>query len=120
MGRRRYHLLKPNKSSVRPIAHLFVDVESKLIPIDEKQTEHRLWFGWTCYWLRRPSEAHDTIRYDRFTDLASFWDIVESRSYPKRPLYLVSHNVNYDFGVLDAFGSMEQRGYTLTQIYLSG
>lgn len=120
MGHRRYHLLRPNKSTVRPIAHLFVDVESKLIPLDEKETEHRLWFGWACFWERRPSNPNDTIIYERFADLDTFWDIVEHRTYHKRPLYLVSHNVNYDFGVLDAFGALEKREYTLTQIYLAG
>jgi len=120
MGHRRYHLLRPNKSTVRPIAHLFVDVESRLVPVTDRQTNHVLWFGWTCFWERRPTKASDTVIYWRFATIEDFWDIVERRTYRKRPLYLVSHNVNYDFGVLDAFGNLEQRGYTLTQIYLAG
>jgi len=116
---RRYHLLRPNKSSSRPESHLFVDVESRLVPISETETEHRLWFGWTCFWRRRTDRDTDTIEYERFTTVPEFWAIVERRIRKGHSLYLVSHNVNYDFGVLDVFENLETRGYELGSIYLS-
>jgi len=117
---RRYHVLKTNHEASRPVHHLFVDVESRLELVSDGTTVHRLWFGWCCYWRRREGEVPDTLRTARFTTPGEFWDWCLQYSRDKAPLHLVSHNVNYDFAVLDLFAQMQVRGWTMSQIYLGG
>lgn len=120
MTNKRYHILKKNHANVRPVEHLFVDVESRLVAQDDCTTVHKLWFGWTCYWRRRPDGEPDQVIYERFKTVAAFWDIVIKRCQRKRPLNLVAHNVNYDFGVLNIFDELTARDFELQHIYLAG
>jgi len=60
------------------------------------------------------------VVYERFHTIDAFWDIVIKRCTRKRPLNLVAHNVNYDFGVLDIFEQLTARGFELQHIYLAG
>ena len=102
-SQRRYHILRGNAASQRPTSQLFVDIESRLIPLDEIHTEHRLWFGWALYWERRPEGIRDTLNEHRFTNVRAFWDIVDGYVHDRHPLYLICHNVNYDLGVMSCF-----------------
>ena len=117
---RRWHQLRPNKDTTRPTRHLFVDVESRLIPRDDGKTEHRLILGWCCYWLRRTDGKADQLTYARFDTIDAFWDLVTTRLKPKDPLYLVAHNVQYDLGVLQGFDRLAARGYEMRSLYLGG
>jgi len=115
---RRWHKLAENKASDRPIDHLFVDIESKLVPVDDLRTEHKLWFGWACYWRRRPDHKQDTLQWHRFATATDFWSFALSKIRPQNPLYLVSHNTSYDFGILGIFEQLEQADFQLYSVYL--
>jgi len=117
---RHWHMLVPNRSGSRPQRHLFVDVESHLIDRGADITEHRLRFGWCCYWRRRHGSAPDQLAYVRFDSLAEFWDLVASRLMRTKPLYLIAHNVQYDLGVLCALSELKARGYRLRSLYFGG
>lgn len=114
------HYLKQNKAQQRPTRHLFVDVESRLLPKDDERTDHVLWFGWACYWRRRPSEERESIEWLRFETLDELWEWVTSKTKSREPLYLISHNVSYDFGVLRIFDSLEARDFVLSSFWTSG
>jgi len=116
--KRCWHVLKANKSNTKPVCHLFVDVESHVDDIDDVEAEHTLWFGWAAYWRRRPEREKDTLVYRRFTSIAQFWEIALSYVQPKMPLYMVSHNVNYDFAILKIFEHLEAAGFEMYSIYL--
>jgi len=118
--KRFWHNLRGNKSSMRPVRHLFVDVESRLIDAGEGKVGHVLWFGYCAYWRRRPDHDSDTLRYLRFDTVSEFWSIVFDLAKDKTALYLVSHNTAYDFGVLHIFPNLEADGFKLTSIYLGG
>lgn len=118
MTNRCWHLLRTNKSATRPTRHLFVDVESRLVPREEDIVEHQLRFGWCCYWLRRTDDKQDQEAYTRFGNAPEFWALVTSRLKKKDPLYIVAHNVQYDFGVLGAFTELKARGFRLRSLYL--
>jgi len=120
MQQRKYHVLRKIKANTRPVNHLFIDVESRLVKVSETETEHRLWFGWMVHWKRQPEGQEAGIDYRRFTTVNEFWDLTTDWVSANHPLYLVSHNVNYDFGVLDIFDQLEDRAYTLSNIYLGG
>jgi len=93
-------------------------VESHVDDVDDVEAEHTLWFGWAAYWRRRPEREKDTLVYRRFTSIEQFWGITLSYVQPKMPLYLVSHNVNYDFAILKIFDQLEAEGFEMYSIYL--
>lgn len=115
---RRWHVLKRNKAAQRPMQHLFADIESHVGTMDKPEQKHSLWFGWCCYWRRRPERDRDTIVYSRFTTAAQFWQIVLSHVQEKMPLYLVAHNTSYDFGVMQIFEHLELAGFEMYSVYL--
>jgi len=114
------HVIKANHSNQRPTRMLFVDIESRLEPMDEKRTEHRLWFGYALFWRRRPTRKKDTLLWYRFDDTQAFWELVASRTHTREPLYLIAHNVAYDFGVLRMFDHLPDQGFRLGSFYTSG
>ena len=118
MKPRRWHVLQGNSDTSRPSDHVFLDIESRLHKINDHDTEHRLWFGWACYWRRRPDKAGDTLEWFRFTKAGDLWAFVLGKVRPKNPLYLVSHNTAYDFGILDIFKHLEGAEFDLTSVYL--
>ncbi len=114
------HYLKRNRATQRPARHLFVDVESRLLPVDETRTDHELWFGWACYWRKRQGRPTDSRDWLRFESADNLWNFVVAKTKKREPLYLISHNVSYDFGVLRIFESLEARGYELSSFWTSG
>lgn len=117
---RKRHQLRKNKANQRPVRHLFVDIESRLVPLEDGKTEHRLWFGWACFWRRRVDRLKDTLEYTLFHGVDEFWDLVLHYRKAKEPLYLIAHNVAYDFGVMNIFDNLEERDFTLSSFYTSG
>ncbi len=118
--RRIRHYLKRNRATQRPARHLFVDVESRLVPVDAERTDHVLWFGWACYWRTRKGRLADSTDWLRFETADALWDFVTAKTKRREPLYLISHNVSYDFGVLRIFDSLEARDYELSSFWTSG
>lgn len=114
------HVLRDNVGAQRPSHHLFVDVEASLVPLDEHRTEQRLLLGWCCYWGQRANRPTDTIHYQRFTTVQEFWESATGYTQRDSPLYLIAHNIQYDFGVLRVFDNLAARGYELRGVYLSG
>lgn len=117
---RNWHTLRPNKANKRPTRHIFVDVETTLIPQENNTTLQTLRLGWCCYWRRETPPRKDTQTWYRFTQVEDFWDIVWSKLKPREPLYLIAHNVDFDFGILKLFDTMSTHEFELKSIYLSG
>ena len=117
---RRWHVLKQNARSSKPICHLFVDVECRVETDREPVQEHTLWFGWLAYWRRRPEREKDTLIHQRFTTIDQFWDMALSYVQPNKPLYLVSHNTSYDFGILKIFDRLAAAGFEMYSPYMGG
>lgn len=114
------HYLKANKASHVPQRHLFVDVETNLLPQEDRTTNQTLKLGWACYWRQRPDKAKDTLAYTFFRGEDEFWDLVESHCLSKSTLLLVMHNVGFDFGVLHGFAQLAARGWVLKRPYTNG
>ena len=120
MRQRRWHVLKRNARSSKPVCHLFVDIECKVEQDREPVQAHSLWFGWACYWRRRPERETDTIQHHRFTTIDEFWQMALSYVQPNKPLYLVSHNTSYDFGILKIFEHLTAAGFEMYSPYIGG
>jgi len=116
----RPHYIAHNKTTTIPSDHLFIDIESILVPISPSVTEHHLQMGWGCYWRRRPDEISDTERYTFFTTVAELVDLMEAHCRNKCPLLLISHNLSYEFGVTGLFQELHDRGWETSSFFSQG
>lgn len=114
------HYLTPNKDRGKPETLLFFDVETEAVPLSPKITQHKIRLGWALFWRRRPERDKDTLLWQYFETTEGFWDFVLKHTSEKNTLYLIAHNVSFDFGVLDGFRQLEQAGYRLQSVYTKG
>ena len=114
------HYITPNHSTLKPVRHLFFDVETAQIPIDTKRTEQRLKLGWCLYWRRPAPPAKETLKWYFFETIPQFWAFAMACTNQKEPLYLASHNLNFDFSVLKGFDYLSSQGWELISAYNKG
>lgn len=105
------HVLRENKRNVIPYTIIVFDTESNLRKIDIARTRHDFRLG-VCWILRR---RHNDMDYSKeskvFKSIDEFWSIVEANVYDKRVLWIISHNLLYDFVVLKGFDYMNDNGW---------
>jgi hypothetical protein len=107
------HWLRGNKACDSPANALWFDTETHERRIDATTVAHELSMGWGCYQRRERGDTWREPVWQRFTTVEGFWDFVESRLRPRICLYLFAHNLAFDLPVLDAFGQLPARGWTL-------
>jgi len=116
---RRYHLLKTNASRDKPKYAIFVDTESWQDKVHDGVV-HRLRIGVARYVrfdeARVPRPDNELV----FDAVGEFWDFVVARAPKRSRLYLVAHNWNFDFLLLNAHAQLESRGWTLHHWYQKG
>lgn len=132
---RRAHYLKPHTSAEFPQQCVWFDTETeqrlsgktpielaewkRLLPdpanpaYDKMEVTHHLTFGYACYMRCHRDGKWADEDWLRFTTLAEFWDWVHAKTRPKTKLYLFCHNTAFDLPVLNVFGELPRRGYTL-------
>jgi len=111
--KRRAHFLPGNKSSETPQACIWVDTETKPVPLDDDSEAHYLDFGMACY--RRRADNGEWTRPEWFTfqTRQQFWDWTESKTRKKTRLYVFAHNGAFDLPVLAAFSTLPKRGWKI-------
>lgn len=109
--------MRNNHTSKRPAHHLFFDVESTLTPGDKGSTQHTVKLGWMCYWRTRDEDCEPALTYIPFATPEEFWTLVDAHCHKRTSLYLIAHNIAYDFGVLDGFRTLPRWGFKLTKVY---
>lgn len=114
------HKIADNKGNEYPNHIIFFDTETKERKRSGGEVELKLFFGLACYYrvgkaTRQSSQQWHTFRYQR-----GFWDFVDSHAYERQRLYLVAHNVTFDFKVTNGFKQLRRRGYKLTKLINAG
>lgn len=109
-----------NKKNERPSRVIFYDVESH---VDYKNVKHQTFtpFLWTAIYkqYRGKDQTHTMVEHFG-QDVTNFWDIVESYTYPKTKLYVVSHHLEVDFMPLQGFKELQERGWNLDKLISHG
>ncbi len=118
--RRKPHDITPNKASQRPEHVLFFDTETSPVALSPKENQQVLKLGWACYLRNASGETRQWEKWVKFTDASVFWDFVEGYVKRKRKLYLVAHNIAFDFRVLGGFDYMEKNDWQLKFFYNKG
>lgn len=114
------HYLTSNKQNEIPMRCIFVDTETRSIPINETETEQVLTFGWAAYVRRYDSDKWGKPKWIRFETPDQLWDFVESKSAKNSKLYVFAHNLAFDLPVLKGMQILSDRGYTLKSPIIDG
>jgi len=112
--------IRRNKTTGYPREFALFDCETVQEPISDKETAHHLKLGWLAHVVLPYSKNGGKTIWYKFTGVKEFWDIIEELTKDKRPIYVASHNLNFDLAVLDGVNQLEDRGWTLKFFYVKG
>lgn len=110
---RRCHYLKGNKCSETVHDAIWVDTETKGVPINDTEERHELFTGMAAYRRTVRKDEWTAPLWAQYTSFPEFWDWVEDRLHGKSRLYLFAHNWAFDAPVLDMFNELPNRGWKL-------
>jgi len=114
------HRIADVKSNEYPNHIIFFDTETKEHRLASGETQLNLFFGLAAYCRIAKSGRKDTQQWITFRSKRAFWRFVYDHSYEGQRLYLVAHNVTFDFKVTDGFAQMKRKGYKLTKLINAG
>jgi hypothetical protein len=99
---------------------IFFDTETRPIPISDREDRHVLKLGWACFTRTDSRKQPFTPQWLPFTTTEEFWAFVEKHARPNRKLYLVAHNVAFDFRIVNGFEYTKHKRWFLTFFYNKG
>lgn len=116
--RRWQHILKANAKNELPRRLVFFDCETVALPLSPTVEQHVLKLG-VARWVRisdwkgKPEKGEDNLT---FLQPASFWIWLTRKADPKTRTWCFSHNLAFDFNVLEGFTQLARLGWRLTDI----
>lgn len=114
---RRSHILKAQKRCVFPERVIYVDCETKPVEMENNTIQQAFWFGFATY---RDYTNHTLPDEILFYNIVDFWNWVFSKTQQKRRLYIIAHNTDFDFRVLEGFTQLCSMGFRLVNIIADG
>ena len=113
-------IIRKNHTTGYPRRFVLFDCETTQTPINDRETAQTLKLGWCAFLELAHAKHSESVEWFEFRTVKEFWDRVCSSIRPKQPVYMASHNLNFDFAVLDGASQLEQRGWTMKFVYLKG
>lgn len=98
---------------------IFFDTETTELPEDD-ETELVLILGQACYWRREYIRHKEVATWQLFKTKDQFWDFVFSHLAEKQKIYLVAHNVSFDFRVVKGFDTLKEEGFKIEKLIFNG
>lgn len=114
------HKLRPNTKNTRPEYLIFVDTETLPRKKSEGKTVHDLRLGVGIFVRRRRDGEQDTRDIFRFTTHDEFWEWVSSKTQQESIMYMIAHNVGFDFTVLKHITFLTRAGYKCLFVFEKG
>src|SRR5512136_1447425 len=110
---RECHILDGTKSTEMPSIIIFYDTETNIAPFDTGMKLHKLKLGVACKtFIKYPDFKTNDTYYD-FTTPEDFWNIVLGSKYPKKRIYIISHNQHFDFNVVNGWEKLASLKVTI-------
>lgn len=110
---RNCHYVRGNKNNESIHDAMWVDTETKGVPINENEERHELFMGMGAFRRTIRKDEWTAPLWAQFVTPNEFWDWVEDRLHGKTRLYLFAHNWAFDAPVLDMFNELPKRGWEL-------
>lgn len=108
-----WHVLRRGKVIKLPQRIIFFDCETFPKPYQKRIESHHLKVGKAVYVSRHKTRLKWVERWHTFETVNSFWNFVESHVEKKKRLWLIAHNQQFDFMVVDGFNQLVKRGWEL-------
>lgn len=108
---RRPHMLRREKTLTIPRHIVFVDTETEPQTEPDGSKSHKLILGWACHLRRGGYDRHDKKDWFKFTDAAEFWKWLTPLCSSHMKLWVIAHNIGFDFTVLRGLHFLGQADY---------
>lgn len=117
---RKPHKLRANKKTTTPVNIIFFDVETSNVKISDTEDKPILKIGWACFVRKKDNTHNYKPIWLKFTEAFEFWDFIERYCREKTKVYLVAHNIGFDFRVLGGFTHAKRQGWQLKSFFAKG
>ncbi len=117
---RKPHALKREKSLIIPRHIIFFDTETSQETLPNGDVKQTLKLGWVCYYRRAYGRNLEKFEWLYFEDMKNFWTFVYAHCEPKRRLWIISHNMSFDFTIVQGWKYLRQEKYKLKFFHNSG
>jgi hypothetical protein len=114
------HFIRPNKKEDRPRRAVFFDTETTPVPLPGGGYRLELKLGWACYWDRSGPESCISLEWHFFTTREGFWTFLSEHLDPDDDLYLVAHNIAFDWRIVGGFDHAKREKWWIDFLYHKG
>jgi len=112
---RKSHYLRPNCNSETPSRLIALDVETYQDAVDDSTVCHRLRLGWLAFFERKRNGDWSDPVWHYITDANHAIDVIVSYCRDRKPVWVVAHNADFDWGVLGGYTELPKRGFELVR-----
>lgn len=117
---RKAHTLNREKTLTIPRHIIFVDTESFCEPQPNGDNKQHLRLGWAAYYSPAYGRHYEKTEWCYFRSAGEFWAFVESHTPRKNKLWVIAHNINYDFTILNGWRYLKLLDYKLKFFHNTG
>jgi len=117
---RKSHCLNREKTVTIPRKIIFVDTEAHCEEQPNGDNKQYLRLGWGAFYQPRHGRHKERTDWFYFQNAAEFWAFVESHTTAKTKLWVIAHNMNYDFTILHGWRYLKLMTYKLKFFHNSG
>ena len=114
------HVLKAEKTLAIPRHVIFFDCETYMTKLPDGSVSHSLKLGWACYTRKAEHDRPPYQEWLEFTTSEGFFEFVLSKSMAKNKLWVVAHNLSFDFTIVNGFKYLRDTDFTCQFFYSSG
>ncbi len=114
------HILKREKTLAIPRHMILFDTETTQTETDDGSVVHTLKLGWACYFRPACGRRGEVLEWQFFTDAATFWVWAFAHAQPKQRLWVIAHNVSFDFTIVSGWTFLRREGYKIKFFYSNG
>lgn len=114
------HFISTNKKTTRPRRAVFFDTETRPVELPSGAYRLQLKLGWACYWSN-PDDGDRSVReWCFFTTHEAFWSFLSEHLSLDEELYLVAHNVAFDWRIVGGFDHAKRERWWTDFMYAKG
>ena len=114
------HTLRREKTLAMPRHVIFFDTETWQRETITGDVEHSLRLGWACYYSPKGNKRTEKVEWFSFTSIAEFWSWLFDHIPNKNKLWVIAHQLSFDFTIMQGFQALQDADYKLRFFHNAG